>query len=343
MALEARAVRQTSGSLRVIFMGTPEIAVPTLRALVDAGHEVVAVVTQPDRPSGRGRTPQPPPVKLAAAELGIRVLQPEKLRGSERLAELRALEADAIVVAAFGQLLRPEVLKLTRLGCLNVHPSLLPALRGASPVNWAILEGLSVTGVSIMLLDEGMDTGPVLAQEQVPVDPRDDAVSLGERLGRAGAALLVPTLELWAVGGITPRPQDSALATYSRILTRDDGRIAWALPATEIDRRIRAFVPWPGTYTSWRGKQMKVLQALPSAYDTHSAPGTVLGLGTVRGTLAPGSSEDSHQALMIATGEGTLAVTRLQMEGKRPVSAGEFVRGYPSIVGVVLDSPPGSA
>ena len=326
-------------ALRIIFMGTPEFAVPTLEALLAAGHDVVAVVTQPDRPGGRGRIPVPPPVKVAATARGLRVLQPERLRGAERVAELGALGADCIVVSAFGQLLRPGVLRLTRLGCLNVHPSLLPALRGASPINWAILEGLATTGVTIMVLDQGMDTGPILAQSEAPVDPRDDAVSLGSRLAEAGATLLVPTLMAWDAGAITPREQGSAAASYSRILSRVDAIIDWSLAATIVDQRIRAFAPWPGAVTSWQGRQVKLIHALPTDAPAGSEPGTVLGLDPVHGRLTPDGVETVHPALRVATGKGVLAVTHLQMEGRRASTAAEFARGHPTIVGAKLDSP----
>jgi methionyl-tRNA formyltransferase len=332
-------VTPTGEVLRIVFMGTPEIAVPSLEALVSAGHDVVAAVTQPDRPAGRGRAPVAPAVKIAAIGLGLTVLQPERLRGADIIAELRALRADAIVVAAFGQILLPTVLRMTRLGCLNVHPSMLPALRGASPINWAILQGLTSTGVTIMLLDEGMDTGPILAQVEEPVDARDDAMTLGTRLGMAGAALLIPTLAAWAAGAIAPRAQDPERANYSRILTRADGIVDWSLSVAEIDRRIRAFVPWPGVATQWAGRQIKLTQALPTDDRSDVAPGTVLGLGPIRGRLTPDGDEVSVPALRVSTGDGILAVTQLQMEGRRATSAAEFARGYPAIVGARLDSP----
>ncbi len=312
--------------LRVVFMGTPAIAVPSLDALVADGQRVVAVVTQPDRAAGRGRRVAPSPVKEAAQRHGLTVLQPPSLRSPEVVEALRQLDPDAIVVAAFGQILRPAVLAVPRLGCLNVHPSLLPKLRGASPINFAILEGLPITGVTIMLMDRGMDTGPILTQVAEEIRPDDDAETLGRRLAAIGASLLVSTLHAWAEGRIAPRSQDDSQATYTRPLEREDGLVDWARPAAEIARRARAFYPWPGAYTHWDGKTLKLLRvraepAAPAAV----APGVVAGL-----------DRGGRPGLLVATGEDVLAVERLQIEGRRPMSADEFVRGQPGIVGARL-------
>jgi methionyl-tRNA formyltransferase len=313
---------------RIIFLGTPAISVPSLEALVRAGENVVGVVTQPDRPAGRGRAATPPPVKQAALALGLQVLQPPTLRRAEVVAQLRELRPDLIVIAAFGQILRPVVLELPPLGCINLHPSLLPKLRGTAPINWAILEGLPTTGVTVMVVDEVMDSGPILTQETEPVLADDTAASLGKRLASKGAALLARTVHEWALGQIEPRPQNHSEATYTRLLRREDGRIDWRQPAEEIERRVRAFYPWPGTYTSWQGGTLKVIRArlpqpnLTVVGSSGGEPGEVIGLN-----VAEGSS------LAVATGAGTLLVDELQLEGRRVVSAAEFVRGYPSIVG----------
>ena len=323
--------------LRIVFMGTPTIAVPTLEALVAVGHEVVAAVTQPDRPAGRGRATVPPPVKEAALRLGLTVLQPATLRRPEVVAELRQLRPDAVVVAAFGQILRPAVLSLPPLGCLNMHPSLLPKLRGTSPISGAILEGLAETGVTVNLMDEGMDTGPILAQVREPVLPDDDAETLGRRLAEIGARLMARTLREWAAGLITPRPQDHSQATFTRLLRREDGLVDWQLPAAEIGRRARAYHPWPGAYTHWEGKLLKLLRVHPApGYPTGTEPGRVLGLARVD----LGVGERPEPDLLVATGAGALAVERLQLEGRRAVSASEFVRGYPAVLRARLGEHP---
>ena len=319
----------TQAPLRLVFMGTPAIAVPTLDALVADGQNVVAVVTQPDRPAGRGRATVPPPVTEAARRRGLAVLQPATLRRLEVVEELRGLRPDAIVVTAFGQMLRPAVLRLPPLGCLNVHPSLLPKLRGASPINGAILEGLEETGVTIMLMDEGMDSGPILAQVREPVHPDDDAESLGRRLAELGARLLVRTLREWAAGRIAPQPQDHTQATYTHVLRREDGLVDWGLPAVDIDRRARAYHPWPGAYTFWEGRLLKLLRVHPvPGLVVAGPPGQVIGLAKVD----VGAGERPEPDLVVATGEGALAVERLQLEGRRAVTAPEFVRGHAEVL-----------
>lgn len=321
--------------LRVVFMGTPEFAVPALEALVADGQRVVGVVTQPDRAIGRGRRVVHSPVKAAALKHGLSVLQPRSLRRPEAVEELRRLRPDVIAVAAFGQILRSSVLALPPLGCLNVHPSLLPKLRGASPINFAVLEGLDVTGVTIMLMDEGMDTGPILSQVPEPIRPDDDAATLGGRLAELGARLLVQTLHGWAARRLTPIPQDNSQATYSRPLIREDGLVDWSLPAAALERRARAFVPWPGTYTHWEGKLLKLLRVrVAPESGSRGAPGQVVGLER----LQDASGAEGPSALIVATGVGSLRVERLQLEGRRAVSAEEFVRGQSGILGARLGS-----
>ena len=236
--------------MRVVFMGTPEFAVPTLTKLVES-HHVVGVVTQPDRRAGRGRKLRVSPVKESALAHGLAVLQPESLRKDRETADrLRDLQPDAIVIAAFGQILPAEVLAIPPHGCLNVHASLLPRHRGAAPIAAAILAGDEQTGVTIMLMDEGVDTGPILAQVQTPTGPEDTTLSLGERLAQLGADLLVSTLFQWAAGELEPAPQDESLATYSRLVRKADGRADWRLSAAELARRARAYYPWPGLHTT---------------------------------------------------------------------------------------------
>ena len=314
-------------------MGTPTIAVPTLEALVADGVGVAAVVTQPDRPAGRGRTPLAPPVKVAADRLGLPVLQPPTLRTPEAVAELRDLRPDAIVIVAFGQILRPAVLHLPRLGCLNVHPSLLPRLRGTAPIVGAILEGLDETGVTVTLVDERVDAGPILVQATEPVRPDDDAETLGGRLADLGARLLVRALREWAAGQIAPRPQDESQATYTRRLRREDGLVDWRLPAAVIDRQTRAYHRWPGTCTHWEGKLLKLLLVRPAVgWLATGRPGRVLGLEPVPSR----QGGRGGTCLLVECGDGVLGVERLQLEGRRPSAAAEVARGYPALLGARL-------
>ncbi len=310
--------------MRVVFMGSPRFAVPSLEYLVAGGYELAAVYTQPDRTGGRGRSLAASPVKQAAEALGLTVVQPQSLKAPEAFKQLAGFKPDVIVVAAFGQLLPKAVLELPRLGCLNVHPSLLPKFRGASPVAAAILAGDGFAGVSIILLDEGMDSGPILARAQIPVADSDTTASLGEKLSVVGAGLLGEALVGWTRGELTPQPQDEAKATYCQSITKDEGEIDWKLSAVEIWRRVRAFYPWPGSYTNWRGKTLKVIEALPSTAGTPAKAGEVVVLDS--GGFGVGS------------GDGVLNILRVQLEGKQALSADEFLRGQRDFVGAVLPS-----
>ena len=305
---------------RIIFMGSPEFAVPSLRAL--AGRfNVVAVVTQPDRPAGRGRQLSPPPVKRVAIELGLPVWQPDSLRREEAVERLRSFQPDCVVVVAYGELLRPQVLAVPAQGCLNVHASLLPKYRGASPISAAILAGEQETGVTIMLLDAGMDTGPILAQERLPILPEDTRASLEGKLAMLGADLLVRTLPGWLAGSLTPVPQDHSQATLSRALAREDGRIVWSQPALYIERQCRALDPWPGAYTYWQGKLLKVWRGRVIGAVAAAQPGTVLR---------------TDQGIAVATGDGLLRLLSIQPEGRGPMRAEDFARGRPQFIGALL-------
>ncbi|MFC2019949.1 methionyl-tRNA formyltransferase, partial [Chloroflexota bacterium] len=264
--------------MRVVFMGTPEFAVPPLEHLVINECSVVAVYTRPDRPAGRGRPLIASPVKKKAVALKLPVVQPPGLSQPEAVAELEAFRPEAIVVAAFGQVLPPAVLGMPRYGGINIHPSLLPRFRGASPVAAAILAGDWFTGVSIMLMDEGLDTGPVLARAQIPVSPADTTGSLTAKLSLVAAGLLQEVLWRWPRGEITPQPQDEARASYCKPISREDGAIDWGLPALDIRRRVRAFQPWPGGYTRWGGKQLKIIEALPLPGEAALEAGRVVAL-----------------------------------------------------------------
>ncbi len=318
--------------MRVVFMGTPAFAVPSLRALVDAGFEVVAVVSQPDRPAGRGARLRSPPVKEFAEQAGLRVLQPPTLRSAGTVALLRSLAPEVIVVVAYGQILRREVLDLPPLGCVNVHPSLLPRLRGAAPIQAAIREGLAETGVTIMLMNERLDAGPILAQVRTPIFSDDTAATLGDRLAGLGADLLVDTLPRWASGTIVAQEQDENAATYCRPLRKEDAVVDWTQPASVIARICRAQTPWPGCETSWNGRQVRLLAVEARPEVVASEPvGTVVVLSGERGGPLPG----------VVTGEGILALRTLQLAGKRPLSGEELLRGYPGFVGARLPSRQG--
>jgi methionyl-tRNA formyltransferase len=312
--------------LRVIFMGSPEFSVPPLEQLILNQYPVAAVYTQPDRAAGRGRALMPSPVKRTAAAWKLPVVQPTSLKSPEALEELAGFRPDVIVVAAFGQILPRPVLALPRYGCLNVHPSLLPRFRGASPVAAAILAGDLFTGVSIMLLDEGLDTGPLLARAQVPIAAQDTAGSLSAKLSRVGAQLLLEVLPRWLGGELTPRPQDEAQASYAGPISKQAGEIDWKLGALTIWRRVRAYQPWPGAYTRWQGRRLGILEAVPLSREGAAPAGRVVALAG--GGEAP--------PFGVATGQGVLGILRLRLEGKRAVGAAEFLRGQRGFIGAQL-------
>jgi methionyl-tRNA formyltransferase len=318
--------------MSIVFVGTPAFAVPSLRQLASAGHEISAVVTQPDRPAGRHRTPQSPPVKLAADELDLRVLQPASLRDPRAVADLRALAPEVIAVVAFGQILRPEVLAIPPYGVLNVHPSLLPRWRGASPIPAAVLAGDERTGVTIMLMDAGMDSGPVLSQRTLAIGVNDTSASLSERLSAAGAELLVDTLPRWVSGEIEPAPQDNSQATTCPVLRKEDGAIDWRISATEIWRRVRAYNPWPGAYTSLDGEPLRIWRAWPLDVDSSAQAGTVVDIGGAHKATLP--ADTAHAAAFgVQTGSGILVPLEVQRAGRRILSADEFLRGISGLIG----------
>jgi methionyl-tRNA formyltransferase len=309
---------------RVVFMGTPDFAVPSLRALVTAGYQVVAVYTQPDRPAGRGQQLLAPPVKRVAQELGLPVFQPPSLRPAEEVERLAALAPEVIVVAAFGQILRPNVITIPPRGVLNVHASLLPRWRGAAPVPAAILAGDSETGVTIMQIDPGLDTGPLLAQRAIPIAPDDTTGTLTAKLAVLGAQLLVETLPRWLAGEVVPCPQDESQATLAPRIRVEDANLDWTRPAEEIARAVRAYNPWPGARTWWRGKLLTILAAEPDP-TLHGEPGEVLLVG--------------RQELAIATGHGALRLREVQLEGRRPLPVAAFRAGQRDLAGLRLPSP----
>ena len=307
--------------LRVVFMGTPDFAVPVLEQVVQDGYRIAGVYTQPDRPAGRSGSPAPSPVKRLALQHDLPVFQPRSLRRTEAQQHLRALTPDVIVLAAYGLILPQEVLDIPRYGGLNVHPSLLPRHRGPAPVVGALLAGDDETGVSIMLMDAGMDTGAVLAQRRIPVAPHDTTPTLTARLIELGRGLLSETIPRWVAGEIAPQPQDESQTTYTRLLTKEDGVIDWSNPAAATDRQVRAYQPWPGTYTQWRGRQLKVLKAAVLSQDQQGAPGRVVQV----------LGEPLSAA--VQTGRGLLKLERVQLEGRRAMSVDEFLRGSRDFIG----------
>ena len=308
--------------MRIIYMGTPQFAVPPLRALHGSGHSIIGAVTRVDKPAGRGNVLTPPPVKTAAAELGIPVHQPKRVREPEFIETLRTLAPEVIVVAAYGQILPKDILSLPRHGCINIHASLLPAYRGAAPINWAIIRGEQETGITLMQMDEGLDTGGILQQERIPIGSQDTTGSLTAALSVLGAKMIVEALPRIEAGALRPRQQDHARATLAPILKKEDGRIVWTLSAEEISSRVRGLSPWPGAYTTLDGRLVKLLQA-----------------EAVPGSAGPGSLvAGKNDALLIGTGDGLLQVVVLQPEAKRPMTAAEFLRGHRDIAGKTFGS-----
>ncbi len=303
---------------RIVFMGTPDFALPSLKALI-THHDVVGVVTQPDRPVGRKGVLTPPPVKLLALQHGIPVIQPEKVRQPDAVAWLEAARADAFVVAAFGQLLPQRILDIPAKGCLNVHGSLLPRWRGAAPIQAAIRAGDAETGITLMLMDAGLDTGPMLAKRSIPINRTDTAETLYPILAQLGADLLVETLPAYLAGELFPQPQNEDEVTYAPQISKQDGLINWQEPAIVIERLVRAYTPWPSTYTTWEGRQLKITDA--AAKDGHAAQGTVVR---------------SANEIGVGCGEGILILNEVQPEGKKPMKALDFVNGYPAFVGATL-------
>jgi methionyl-tRNA formyltransferase len=298
----------------LVFCGTPEFAVPTLNALVAAGHDIKLVVSQPDRPAGRGGQIAIPAVKRRALELGLPVAQPEKIKNNpEFRGRLEALNPQAIIVVAYGRLIPKWMLDLPPQGNLNLHASLLPKYRGAAPIQWAIASGERVTGVSIMRLDEGLDTGPVLLQREVEIHPHDTAVTLSPRLAVSGAELMIETLSRLEAGTITARPQNHSEATLAPVLKKEDGRMDFSRPAQELLNRLRGFQPWPGAFTTFRGKQLEIVAA--------RVVEEILG--------SPGALKIHDRRLLFACGGGTaLEILELKPQDKKQMSAAEFINGY---------------
>lgn len=307
---------------RVVFMGTPDFSVPSLKALIET-QEVVGVVTQPDRPAGRGRQLRPSPVKVVAEAAGIPVYQPKSLRKKIAAEPLREWAPDVIVVTAFGQILRSHVLDLPPHGCLNIHASLLPRWRGASPIQHAIMAGDAETGICLMRMDVGLDTGPVFTCRTTPIQADDTAATLHDRLAEIGADLTREYLDDILAGNLSAQAQDDELSTYAPMISKENGRLDWTKSAPEIDRQIRAMTPWPGAFTTWQGKNLKILSANPSEKTTRALPGFVL-------------TDEETGTAVVAAGSGSIILETIQLAGKKAMSAGDFMRGRPEFAGSIL-------
>lgn len=299
--------------MKLIFMGTPDFAAGALQAIIDAGHEVLAVVTQPDKPKGRSKELQMTPVKECALQNGIPVLQPVKIKTPEAIAKLKQYPADVYVVAAFGQILSSEILHMPRFGCINIHASLLPKYRGAAPIQWAILDGEKETGITIMQMDEGVDTGDILMQETVAIEEQDTGESLFDKLAVCGAKLIVKALPLVEEGKLSPVKQEEEKSCYAKMLSKAIGEIDFTQPAEVIERKIRGLNSWPSAYTYYKGKTLKIWEASVIREKTNRQPGTV--------TLV------SKDGFVVATGQDQLKITRLQPEGKKQMDSHSFLLG----------------
>ena len=312
--------------MRIVFMGTPDFAVPSLKALLDSDDEVVGVVSQPDRPKGRGQELAVSPVKRLCQERGIPILQPVKMKDPTFLEALRSWRPDLITVAAFGRILPPVILTMPPQGCINVHGSLLPKFRGAGPIQWAIIAGEAETGITTMLMDEGMDTGAMLLQERIPILPDDTAGSLSPRLADLGGTLLVETIRRQKAGTLVPRPQDHSQATLAPLLKKEDGLIDWTKTAVEIERRIRGMAPWPGAWTFAGDERWGIWRAGVCVSAADAPPGTITTV--------------TKDGLTVATGQGGLVITELQPANSRRMTAAQYAAGHRLAPGLRLGQHP---
>ena len=308
--------------MRIVFMGTPEFAVPSLEALLRSGDQVVGVVSQPDRPKGRGQQLVAPPVKLVAERAGIPILQPLKIRTPEFLQALSAWQPDLIAVAAYGRILHTPILQLPPMGCVNVHGSLLPKYRGAAPVQWAVINGETETGITTMLMDEGMDTGPMLLQEKLEIVSDDTAGTLAPRLAELGGRLLVDTIAQLKAGTLIPKKQDDGHATLAPLLKKEDGLIDWTMSATSLANRVRGLSPWPGAYTFLGEERWNIWKAVPITSGVADNPGTTVMV--------------NKQSILVATGEGLLDIREIQTANSKRMSVAQFLAGHRITAGVQL-------
>jgi len=306
--------------MRIVFMGTPEFAVPSLEALLRTDDHVVGVVSQPDRPKGRGQQLVAPPVKLVAERAGIPVLQPLKIRTPEFLQALSSWQPDLIAVAAYGRILHTPILTLPPKGCVNVHGSLLPKYRGAAPVQWAVINGEIETGITTMLMDEGMDTGPMLLQERLAIMPDDTAGTLAPRLAELGGRLLVETIAQYKAGTLMPKKQDNGQATMAPLLKKEDGLIDWTMSATSLANRVRGLSPWPGAYTFFGEERWNIWRVVPSTSVVTDKPGTIVAV--------------DKQSILVATGEGLLGLQEIQTANSKRMPVSQFLTGHKVTAGM---------
>ena len=322
--------------MRIVFMGTPDFSVPALKALVEAGHQVIAVVTQPDKPKGRGKEVQMTPVKIQAMEYGIPVYQPAKVREASFVEVLKGLEADVYVVIAFGQILPKAVLELPKYGCINIHASLLPKYRGAAPIQWCVIDGERETGITTMMMDVGLDTGDMLEKAVIPIEEKETGGSLHDKLSMAGGDLILSTLKKLEEGTLVRTPQTDEGTCYAKMLTKSLGDIDWNQGTVSIERLIRGLNPWPSAYTMWNGKTIKIwaadVIAGREAADFLSESGVPAETGTAPGTVVC----SDKRGLVVCTGGGLLSIRELQMEGKKRMDTPAFLRGYPIPAGDVF-------
>ena len=315
--------------MRIVFMGTPDFSVPALKALVEVGHQVIAVVTQPDKPKGRGKEVQMTPVKIQAMEYGIPVYQPAKVREASFVEVLKGLEADVYVVIAFGQILPKAVLELPKYGCINIHASLLPKYRGAAPIQWCVIDGERETGITTMMMDVGLDTGDMLEKAVIPIEEKETGGSLHDKLSMAGGDLILSTLKKLEEGTLVRTPQTDEGTCYAKMLTKSLGDIDWNQDAVSIERLIRGLNPWPSAYTMWNGKTIKIwaadVIAGREAAEFLSESGVPAETGTAPGTVVC----SDKRGLVVCTGGGLLSIRELQMEGKKRMDTPAFLRGYP--------------
>ena len=310
--------------MKIVFMGTPDYAAEALRALIRAGHEITAVVTQPDKPKGRSGEPVPSPVKVCASEHGIPVLQPKRIRTPEATEELRKYPADVYVVAAFGQILTQEILDMPPYGCLNIHASLLPKYRGASPIQHVIIEGEEKTGITVMQMDAGIDTGDMLYKKEIPIEAEENYETLHDKLTVLGGEAIVEAIELLEQGKLVPEKQEDSDSCYAPKIAKEMGRIEFSKSAAEIDRLIRGMTPWPSAYTGYKGKQLKIWKAVPlETYDNKGRPGGEI-------------LEVSKNSVIVAAGKGAVEILELQLEGKKRMTTHDFLLGVKMLPGEML-------
>lgn len=335
-------------SMKIVYMGTPDFAVGPLKALIDAGYEITAVVTQPDKPKGRSKELVPPPVKAYAVKQGIPVFQPEKIKTEEAVRVLAQYEADLFVVAAFGQILSKEILEMPEFGCINIHASLLPKYRGAAPIQWAIIDGEKETGVTIMQMDEGLDTGDILTRKVVPVSDEDTGESLFDKLCEAGSELLLETLPQIEAGTLTPEKQDESKSTYAKILKKEIGNIDFSKSAEEIWCLVRGLNSWPSAYTYYQNKTMKIWRAeavknnpcmTVLKKESENTDAIALTDTATDASVAPGTIvKVEKDSIYVQTGDGLLKILEIQMEGKKRMSVKDFLLGHSFETGIVFDT-----